>query len=319
MKPTSITDTEIWAYVSKTADEETKERIIAWKDSSSFDKQRFDVISNTYEKTAEITPGYPDLEVVKERFFAAIDSKTKEKPWLPKLWKYAAVAILLLGLSFLYLKPEKTITIATTYGEQKELELPDGTLIWLNSSSQLSYLKAKPRTLELTGEAFFEVTHDKSNPFTVTTSDGSSVQVLGTKFNVKSYSQTAYTETVLLEGSVAMSHKDVQDTILMVPKDRVRYQQLEQNLIKSTIENTNHIIAWRKGVFQFSDKTFNEIAMDLSLQRNIQIQIRNPILAESRFTGYFEASATAKEILETLQLTKTFKFNENTDGIWTVE
>ena len=86
------------------------------------------------------------------------------------------------------LKYAAVVVFATGYNEQKQISLPDGSSVWLNASSQISYDSKAPRTLNLEGEAFFDVAKDKEHPFTVETPDNIKITALGTSFNVKSYS-----------------------------------------------------------------------------------------------------------------------------------
>ncbi|MEX0314990.1 MAG: FecR family protein [Allomuricauda sp.] len=315
-----ITETDIWAYVSNNADLETMKRVELWKASDQYDPDLFQEITKIYSSTRQVVDN-SNIQKAKESFFEKVSKPSSNKTTFSKEFlKYAAAISLLIftAIYFFWNEGEKT-TIRTAFGEQKEIQLPDGTKVWLNSSSSLSYNPDLPRNTYLEGEAFFEVVKNEKVPFTVDTHDALKVKVLGTSFNIKSYSQNAYTETVLVEGKVELSSPDFGEKIQMLPNDKVVFIKDDKRLIKSTVGIAQDFTSWRDGQYRFMDKSFKEIALDLEIQNNVKIQFQNDKIANSKFTGSFERETTVKEILETLQLTKSFKYHQSSDGIWVVE
>ena len=166
-------------------------------------------------------------------------------------------------------------TIATPRGGQYQVNLPDGTKIWLNAASSLKYpaaFKGKQRRVELTGEAYFEVAKDKVHPFIVAT-DKQEIQVLGTHFNVNSYTDEAATKTTLLEGSVQVSVVGhLKDSSILKPGQQ---SALRNDGLNVYTVDTEEIIAWKNGYFQFNEADLGSIMRQISRWYNIDVIFEN--------------------------------------------
>ncbi len=315
MKDNIVEDTEIWAYVSKTADETILSKIETWKNSPDFNEQRFNTIAKLYETTAE-NPYTESINVEDEKakFFETVAPTVKKNNRLQKYFKYAAVVVLFISIAGIAYQSfsNNTVAIATNFGEEKKVELPDGSTVWLNSGSNISYKKDAPRTIQLNGEAFFEVAKDKEHPFTVETPDHVIVKALGTSFNVKAYPENSYLETTLLTGKVEVTSENYFDEkIIMIPNDNIKILKVDGIPLKSTIQNKKAVLLWRENKIRFENMAFRDIADDLNNQLNIKLIFKNTTIAESRFTAVFDKSTPVKHILEVLQDTKNFTYNLN--------
>ncbi|WP_420602165.1 FecR family protein [Flagellimonas sp.] len=321
MEDHRITETDIWAYVLNNADKKTVERVELWIGSNHYDPYLYERIKNLHKITKEEAVGDSDIQKAKEKFFDSVGQEVSDRRrFIRKFMRYAAVlAVLSTSLMYFFYNNDSKVTIKTVYGEQKEIELPDGSKVWMNSSSQLSYQKSHPRNIYLEGEAFFEVMRDEQVPFTVETHDQIKIKVLGTSFNVKSYTQKTYTETVLLEGKVELSSLSSDEKIQMIPNDKITFLRNGKKLVQSKVDTPTSFVSWKEGILQFSDKPFREIATDLAIQHNIKIRFKNDKIANSKFTGSFEQETPIEEILETLQLTKSFNYHQSSYGNWVVE
>ncbi len=323
MKTNSIEDAEIWAYVSQIADEVTLSKVETWKNSSDFDAQRFNAIVKLYEVTAE-NPYEQDIDIddEKAKFFEVV-TPSKTSVGLQKYLKYAAVVVLFISIAGIAYQSFSTnmITIASNFGEEKHVELPDGSTVWLNAGSRISYKKEAPRTIQLNGEAFFEVAKDKAHPFTVETPDHVIVKALGTSFNVKAYSENSYLETTLLTGKVEVSSRHYFDeNIIMLPNDNIKIIKADGIPVKSTIQNKTTVLMWRANKIRFKNQSFKDIANDLNNQLNIKLVFKNTTITESRFTAVFDKSTPAEDILEVLQDSKHFTYNLNPEtNEWIIE
>lgn len=324
MENNHIKEVELWAYLSKTADKEIIDKVDLWRNSIDYDDNLFNSIKTVYNATSENIENSTSIDGAKDKFFNTIEiDKPKSKNWR-NIFKYAAIITFLIATS-VYIYQEsynsnKRILVRTTFGEQKQINLPDGSIVSLNSSSNLSYNIDSPRTLFLEGEAFFEVAKDINNPFTVSTHDNVQVKALGTSFNVKSYKENSYMETVLLTGVIEMtSGKEQKQKILMKPNDKVTYFKDSEKIIKSKIDYTKTTIAWRDGKIQFKNKPFKEIAIDLAIQFNIQIHFENEPISNSRFTGSFDKSTPIDDILKTLKLSKDFEYKKSGGNQWLIK
>lgn len=308
-----ITETELWAYISKTADSVTIQKVEKWINSPNFDKAFFTETKAIYKDTIEPNSS---VEKAKKQFFDSVVVKEKPKPYTWKnIFKYAAIFAIIISGIYTYQQissKNNQIVIQTTFGKQKQIELPDGSVVWLNASSKLSYNKESPRTLFLEGEAFFDVAKDKSHPFTVNTYDNLKVRALGTSFNVKSYINSPISETKLLTGKVEVtSDTQFKNTILLIPNEKIIFYRDKKEVVKSKMEGNENSIAWKEGKIQFKNKVFREIALDLKVQFNIKLNFENEQIANSKFTGSFDKTTPVSEILEILKISKDFNYELN--------
>ncbi|TKC09428.1 FecR family protein [Pedobacter frigoris] len=161
-------------------------------------------------------------------------------------------------------------TVITPRGGQYQINLPDGTKIWLNAASSLKYPTAfngNKRRVELSGEAYFEVAKDEKHPFIVAT-DKQEVQVLGTHFNVNSYADEGVTKTTLLEGAVRVSQVGIGKTTTLLPGQQ---SILDNNNLTTRIVDTQESIAWKDGYFQFNESDLGSIMKQLSRWYDIDV------------------------------------------------
>ncbi|SOS48782.1 conserved hypothetical protein [Tenacibaculum dicentrarchi] len=324
MKQDKIEEIDLWAYVSNTASVDLKRKVEQWKNSTEYDEQLFEKIKKINQITKEyISVSKTDIEKNKAAFFKKAESRKKKNNFKKLFFKYAAAAIIILSTSFFayFITQPQNIYIATTYGEQKEVTLSDGSVVWLNASSKISYKEGSPRTIRLEGEAFFEVAKDKKHPFTVETPDNVIVKALGTSFNIKSYKENDYYETVLFTGKVAVSAKDSgKKNIIMLPNDKIRIQKGNKHVLKSVIKNKMNTISWREGKIQFKNKTFKEIATDFKNQYDLKLHFENEKVSNIKFTGTFEKTMPIGEILKILKITKPFEYYFNTQkNTWIIK
>jgi len=314
MEQLHITETELWAYISKSADTKTIQKVKLWINSTDFDETLYNNTLAIYNLTVEQNSS---VEKAKNQFFERVNATEKSKSigW-KNMFKYAAILAIVITGTFVYQQfftNDNRIIVQTTFGEQKTIKLKDGSTVWLNASSSLSYEKGKPRTLYLVGEGFFEVSKDKNHPFTVTTSDHIAVKVLGTSFNVKSYAEQLVTEIKLLTGKVEVSSdKHFNNKVLMMPNDKVSFNRSSKEVVKSIMLQNENRIAWKEGKIQFKNKSFKDIANDLEIQFNIKIRFENEQIANSKFTISLNKTTPANEILEILQISKDFNYQLDT-------
>jgi len=325
MELEQLSEVDVWAYVSKTASATTIEKVETWKESAEYDDDVFQKISSLY-KVTEPSPSKHilDIEKAKSRFFETEKTNNQAQPLWQSILKYAAAIVFIITVtsySFrLFYKSNEQILVETRFGEQKQVDLPDGSIVYLNASSTLTYNLEMPRTLVLQGEAFFEVAKDKNNPFTVETPDQVIIKALGTSFNVKSYAKSAFTETVLLTGKVEVSlgNYDIKK-IIMMPNDKIRIIKSDGRVIKTNSILAQGATAWKQGKIKFSNKTFKEIANDLNIQYDAKIIFENKHISTSKFTGTFDHTTSIKEILEILQTSKHFEFKPTPNNGWIIK
>ena len=311
MKPLKITETELWEYLSRNADTSTIQKVEDWKNSTAFDEVLYTKIKQIYDQTEKQDF---DINEAKKRFFKAVDPK--KVIWKEYL-KYAAIITILITSTYFFtttsLNQDKII-VQTTFGEYKDMELADGSKVWLSASSEISYSVENPRTLYLKGEAFFDVAKDSLHPFTVTTPDDITVMALGTSFNIKSYKNSSNTETKLLTGKVEISSKtQFGQRIFLVPNEKFSFHKKTKETVKTILDANTSKIPWREGKIQFENTSFKEIAIDLKAQYGKQIKFENEDLASTKFTGSFDTATPITEIFEILKISKDFTYKLNTE------
>jgi transmembrane sensor len=201
------------------------------------------------------------------------------------------------------------LTVSTPTGRQYQLILPDGSKVWLNASSALTFptiFSAKGnRMITLSGEAYFEVAKDKSRPFIVKTNT-QEVKVLGTHFNINSNHSTV--RTTLLEGSVAVSplgYINGQEGMAL-PASGVLLKPGEQAVQKSgKIEvisvDTEQAVSWKDGWFYFKSASLSEVLNEAAKWYDLKITYKNDVPAD-RFTGKVPRTASLGMFIKVLQL-----------------
>jgi len=170
--------------------------------------------------------------------------------------------------------------ISSRQGMVTQFALADGTKVWLNSGSELQFpnrFNSNKREVILKGEAFFEVTRNEKQPFSVNANE-LKVEVLGTSFNVVSFDDDAQSEVVLVTGKVALSSEKgqiVKEYGNMIPGQRAIYQKEEQKVITEAVDVEKYI-AWRDGNLIFQDDSMEDVVKKLSRWFNVEITINDP-------------------------------------------
>lgn len=192
--------------------------------------------------------------------------------------------------------------ITTPRGGQYHLTLSDGTNIWLNAASSLTYpsafQKGKPRIVELSGEGFFEVTTNIKDPFVVRYANGMEAVVLGTSFNINSYTDEKATYTTLINGSLSVQN-------LLEKKDILRPGQqsvLSNGKTKIVPADIEEIVAWKEGWFLFNRLELQAILRQLSRWYNIDFDIAGTI-GNKQFSGIVSKSNNISEVLKIMENT----------------
>lgn len=168
---------------------------------------------------------------------------------------------------------EKRInTLSTAKGQTYRLRLPDGSLVWLNAASSLTYAAnlsgQGKRSVKLDGEAYFEIAKDKAHPFVVE-SRGQEIEVLGTHFNVSSYAYEAGVRTTLLEGSVQITPlQDPAKKVVLKPGEQALATKQFLKILPVDVEAAT---AWKNGNFFFKEEKLESILYKLAYWYDIEI------------------------------------------------
>jgi ferric-dicitrate binding protein FerR (iron transport regulator) len=162
-------------------------------------------------------------------------------------------------------------TMSTPNGRQFQLELPDGTKVWLNSASSIHYptvFSGTERRVDITGEAYFEVTRDAERPFRINVNDKAEVEVLGTDFNVNAYDNESTINTTLLEGSVRVLQRGHKG-LVMKPGQQAQMKPGGIKIIDDA--NIEKAVAWKDGLFNFNGAKLDEVMRQLERWYDINV------------------------------------------------
>ncbi|MFS2185589.1 FecR family protein [Mucilaginibacter sp. Mucisp84] len=196
-------------------------------------------------------------------------------------------------------------TLSTKRAEQYSLTLPDGSKVWLNSASSIHYpvsFAGAARTVELTGEAYFEVVHNPAQPFRVKV-NGGLIEDIGTAFNVNAYEDEPVITTTLISGAVRVNHQ--KQSVLLKPS-----QAALSNAALITVKDvdTEGAVAWRKGYFLFDHEELHSVMRKISRWYNVDIEYPNDQQVSERYWGSVSRFVNVSEVLTKLQQIGHVKF-----------
>jgi len=270
-----------------------------------------------------------------------------------RMIRYAAAAcvIVLAGIGVWWVSGRRTAgddhghnnVVATKNGSHSRVTLPDGTEVWLNAGSNLTYDEAfgkETREVHLVGEAFFDVAKDAAHPFVIHTKT-INIKVLGTTFNIRAYPDEPVTEASLIKGSIEISLRGrPSDRIQLRPDEKIAVRNDEPSLYarKDSVAS-EHIspaimlskvayvpgdsmaveTSWVKNKLIFRDKPFDELTKDLERWYNVSFIIKNKDLPSKRFTGTFY-NESIQEALNKLKVSYPFQYSyDKKSNIITIE
>lgn len=188
-------------------------------------------------------------------------------------------------------------TISTPRGGQYQVRLPDGSKVWLNAASKLTYPASfkgrKERIIELNGEAYFEVAKDKEHPFHVRTT-AQEVEVLGTHFNINAYKDEPNVKTTLLEGSVRLVSLRLSKTEVLKPGQQAT---LLDGQIHVENVDTEAAVAWKNGLFSFKRAELKVVMRQIARWYDVEIVYQGDI-PETAITGTIGRNLNASQALQ---------------------
>ncbi|SMD14007.1 FecR family protein [Pedobacter nyackensis] len=197
-------------------------------------------------------------------------------------------------------------TLFTAKGKEYQVNLPDGTRVWLNSSSELIFptrFSGSDRTVQLNGEAYFEVAKNKDKPFKVS-AHGTTVRVLGTHFNIMAYDDEEAVTTTLLEGAVKVGMANRELTI--APGQQAIVKRAGNSIVVSEV-NIADAMAWKNGYFKFQDEDIKSIMKKVCRWYDVEVEYQGDV-DDQRFGGTFYRAKSLAELLNYLEKLGTVKF-----------
>ena len=267
----------------------------------------------------------------------SIIRKMAQKKYYRIWWGVAAASVLFFLLLFTTnergrIKPINN-TVSTKAGNKASINLPDGSKVWLNRDSKITYVGDfgnKTREVYLSGEAFFDVAKDKTKPFIIHTRT-INLKVLGTAFNVRSYDNEKETETALVHGSIEVTLRNRPDQkIFLKPGEKLlvknipvdtslkyKRQRRDEDTPIAVLTNMHYYgtdsssveTSWTKNELVFNDEALDKIALNLERWFNVRITITNEGLKKEKYTATVEEDDKLEDFLEALKLTEGFHYS----------
>jgi ferric-dicitrate binding protein FerR (iron transport regulator) len=201
---------------------------------------------------------------------------------------------------------DQLLQLTTPRGGQYQAVLPDGTRVWLNAASSIQFPSAftgKQRKVLITGEAYFEIAKNKEKPFIVDVAGKSSVEVLGTAFNINSYADETGVRTTLIEGSVKVSAGSQGEASLILKPGQQAQIGTENKSAAITIDSNPdlaQVVAWKNGFFNFNHADIRTAMRQLSRWYDIDIIYKGK-LPDKEFQGKLTRDLSLSQVLEILE------------------
>lgn len=321
-----ITALLIDKYLSAQCTPEEAQRVEEWLGQSPQNKGIFDQLKRMWEETGYKRPESElrDTDAAWLKIKAKISQPPVKKP--KSLYvRYiisgavAAMLIFVAVISFYntlgtgHSNAMATWTEATTQkGERKQLTLADGTKVWLNAESTLKYpstFDGGIREVQLTGEAYFDVTHNPQQPFKVISGEVIT-KVLGTSFNVMAYSDAGNIEVSLDEGKVALSYSD--NGIELTPGHKAIFSKNTHTFEESEINSEHN--QWRNNIIDFNNVSLLSVVQTLERWYGKRIVINNKELNDCLITANFE-NPTLPSVLEIVSTALELEITEK-EGVY---
>lgn len=300
-------------YIKGDCTDEEKVTITHWLDSDPKNMKEYLAL----RKLNNILIWQADPDVAhREKSKKRISARQGNKYYIEAL-KIAAIFVLAILVSR-YLLPDQMQsnavsvmqTIHVPAGQRAEITLADGTNVWLNAKTTLTFpnqFSGDAREVKLDGEGFFDVTPDKSKPFMVSTAKYD-VKVWGTRFNLMAYSGAGIFETSLLEGAVEILKQGSSTGIMVKPDEQVYLK--EGKMVVTPIRNMGHFL-WKEGILSFDNASFSELVNQLELYFDLEIEVKNNRILNYHCTGKFRTKDGVEHILKVLQLENKFSYRKD--------
>lgn len=304
-------------YVSDQCTAQELEEFFTLLHNHRNDEEITALMGATWDQTATVpetglTPNFLPI-------YTSVESKiVPTRKLIPYRLIAVAASILIIFASLVFFKanlanlihPVQQQQTMSATGERKQLQLADGTKVWLSPNSKLSYpdkFTNKQRLVSLDGEAFFEVAHDAEHPFIIKTGQVSTT-VLGTSFNINAYQQKHTINVTLVSGKVAVALNT--KNVTMLPNQQIIVDKTTAQLTKIDFPGAASFLHKRLGLYEYQGTALKEVIKDLETQYGIEIQLDNE-LTESSFYGNLNMNDPISQTLNKLGMVMEIKWKRN--------
>lgn len=328
-------------FINQTTPEETR-RVLDWFETAEgkqYLQERLDIDSDLMDRR-ELRKMVPDLD--SDHLFEAIQEKISQektvriirKPdWFGHAFKAAAAILVIFLTSVFYITnytdPAETVAkrepihFQTSNEENREIKLSDGSVVRLNKNSEITISEdfmQGSREIELTGEAYFDVTHNPDQPFIIHTNE-SSVRVLGTAFNVRALPGQDNVQVAVVDGRVAFTNADLKrtspdpnDNSVILMKGQYAYMDVNENTFQVDDIAVENYLAWKSGRFEFEDLTLQQVCTQLNRLYEIECSYSNEQIPNLLITASF-SNESLEKTLEVIALSLDIDYEHNQDRV----
>ena len=300
-----------------------KEQLLDWVDSHEDNRSYFDEMlelwgaAEDYEVTFE-----PHIAAAWEKVETRIETKpslTVEHKKVPEkkgtsgrrvLLRIAAAVLFLIITTYWWTTSNDQMVTFQTALQSNQFELPDGSQVWLNQNSKISYSKAfKTRDIALEGEAFFDVVRDESRPFTIS-SGATETRVLGTSFNVRAYPEDEEVVVTVTSGSVELAAKDIPDQrVILTVNEAGIFQKTEKQVAKTKVENDNSI-SWKTQQLSFNNTSMKAVFEAMERHFGVTFEVTNEAIWNCEFFGTYD-NPDLNNLLEAMTFAMGLEFEKD--------
>lgn len=196
-------------------------------------------------------------------------------------------------------------TLQTPKGRQFNIQLPDGSKIWLNAASSIKYpviFSKMERRVEVDGEVYFEVAPNKTKPFIVNVRNKAEVKVTGTHFNINAYDDEPELATTLLSGAVEVRslNQSAGEPVRMLPGQQTRVGPRDNNVELISLADTSQVMSWRNGIFNFNEASLQQVMRQIARWYDLTIEYEGEV-PEMKFGGKMGRNLKLSDVLEFLE------------------
>lgn len=297
-------------YFRGDSSQQEKEEIQLWIEEDEKNKTEFMSLRTLFDITLGSLPETP----MQKSNPALKKGRSLVYEWM----KIAAAVVITFMVSYFYMnntRQNQAVEMQTLHvpaGQRAELTLADGTKVWLNALTTLTFpnrFTDSSRKVYLDGEAYFDVKHDKQRLFTVNTQKYD-INVLGTEFNVTAYNKNGLFETALLNGAVEIESSNGQQKLRLNPGERAYTEN--ENLLVTPIQDYDTFL-WREGIISLKNERIENILKKLELYYDVEIINKKNSIKDIPYTGKFRTKDGVEHILNVLKIPTKLTYTKDND------
>ena len=325
-------------YLTKTTVDKDEKILNTWINESDENKSLFEIVENHWNspgqrkfsilKSEEVKKDIWERANKQQLYVSGLERKRRFREFL----KYAAaILFLVISIPIVYLLIDRgssqqlsanLISKSNNAGRKSNIHLKDGTIVNLNSESEITYYETfsdTARIIWLTGEAFFEVAHDREKPFYVI-SQNVKVKALGTSFNVFGYADSDKVKVSLSSGKVSVGKysatvgEDLLNEIEILPGQEISYQKSQNVFSPITTYDAIEVEGWKDGILYFKQAGLSEIVSKLKRWYGVDIQLNSVPKNEISYTGKFK-NQNLENVLMSIGFVTNFNFEINEKNV----